>query len=174
MRFSPKAYTKLSYYKISKLWSCGRNNYGQLGLGDTIDRNYPTFIENNNMNNIKQLAGGSSHSFALDEDGNLWAWGRNGFGQLGLGFASTRELTPIKVNISNIKQIIQTFGNFSVVLKNDGTVWTWGSNHYGQLGDGTKVDKYYPIMVSGLTNIIKVAEILKRADSMTVLGTELT
>ena len=69
------------------------------------------------------------------EDGTVYSWGDNTYGQLGNG-TTTNSLTPIMVNIDNVMDIAAG-DRHSIALKNDGTVWTWGRNNYGEIGDGT-------------------------------------
>jgi alpha-tubulin suppressor-like RCC1 family protein len=112
------------------------------------------------LTDIKSITAGDNHALALSNDGTLWAWGCNGNGQLGDG-TTVNKSTPIKVNNFNGVTAIAAGGangfDFSLALKNDGTVWAWGYNQYGQLGDGTKTDKYIPVEVTGLTNIVAIA-----------------
>ena len=83
--------------------------------------------------------GFSYHSFILKNDGTLWSCGNNNEGQLGLGDTSYRSIfTQITTNADDIKEIYCGY-NHTLILKNDGTLWGCGYNHYGQLGlgDGT-------------------------------------
>ena len=91
-----------------------------------------------------KIAGGSNHFVALKANGEVWTWGNNNCGQLGLG-TTTNQLKPTKTEIytkgdaSKIQAIDVAAGNsYTVVLKADGTVWTSGYNYYGQLGNGTR------------------------------------
>lgn len=70
------------------VFSMGWNSFGQLGVGDYVDRNRPTKV--NNVQNIVQVGGGINHSLALDKDGRLWAWGYSANGSLGDNFSLTR------------------------------------------------------------------------------------
>ena len=123
------------------LWSCGRNNYGQLGLGDTGGR--ATFTQvTANADNIKKVYCGREHTFILKNDGTLWGCGYNGNGQLGLGDTNNRTtFTQITTNTDNIKSIYCGAGH-SFILKNDGTLWSCGNNAYGRLGLGDTTHKY--------------------------------
>lgn len=116
------------------LWSWGNNKVGQLGDGTKNDSHIPKKIISNG---VKEVYGGGGHAFVIKTDGSLWTWGQNHLGQLGIKTSnSDTNLTPIKTNISNI--IMISAGAFHTVgLKNDGSVWTWGDNEYGQLCDGT-------------------------------------
>lgn len=110
-----------------------------------------------------QLAGGGHHSLALKPDGTVWAWGQNDFGQLGNGTASDSTI-PVQVltvpgktdNFSGVTAITGGW-SYSVALKSDGTVWAWGRNDSGQLGNGTTSDSSVPVQVSNLSGVIAIA-----------------
>jgi Regulator of chromosome condensation (RCC1) repeat/Secretion system C-terminal sorting domain len=84
----------------------------------------------------------------LKTDGTLWAWGDNLYGELGIGFQNyTPNSTPIQIGTSDDWVSIQAGNYFSMGLKNDGTLWTWGRNDNGQLGQGTNYSNYTPTQV---------------------------
>ncbi|MBI5237580.1 MAG: putative Ig domain-containing protein, partial [Deltaproteobacteria bacterium] len=96
------------------------------------------------------------HTIALKNDGTVWAWGWNNYGQLGDG-ATIDRTTPVQVSgLTNVTAIAGG-AEHTIVLKNDGTVWAWGRNIYGQLGDGTTIDRTTPVQVSTLTNVNAIA-----------------
>jgi alpha-tubulin suppressor-like RCC1 family protein len=130
------------------LWTWGNNNYGQLGDGTTVSRNTPSRL--GNENNWSAIAAGSIHSLAVKTDGSLWTWGGNDFGQLGDGtynkalFSDSWEekellmrFTPTRVGTDNDWATVAGGLNHSAAIKKDGTLWTWGYNTQGQLGDAT-------------------------------------
>jgi len=133
------------------VWTWGWNMDGQLGDGTTNDKITATQVPG--LNGVIKIAAGTYHVLALKNDGTVWAWGDNISGQIGNGNTGTDVKTPTQVSgLSNIVSI--SAGRFfSLAVKNDGTVWTWGENQYGQLGDGTTVDKNLPIQVNGLSGI---------------------
>jgi alpha-tubulin suppressor-like RCC1 family protein len=101
---------------------------------------------------------GYSHALALKPDGSVWAWGNNYYGQVGDGTSGngTDKPTPVQVSGlgvgSDVIAVSATY-NSSLALKGDGSVWAWGDNTYGQLGDGTSgygMYKSTPVQVSGL------------------------
>jgi hypothetical protein len=80
----------------------------------------------------------------MKRDGSVWTWGFNIEGQLGDGTTVSKNV-PTRITLTDIaKWPITMFSGHNFVLKNDGTLWSWGYNYYGQLGDGTTVDKYVP------------------------------
>ena len=121
------------------VWSCGLNNYGQLGLGDTTDRTTFNKVTTNINNDVEQISCGYNHTFILKNDGSVYSCGLNGNGQLGLG-DDIHRYTFTQVTNNDIKQI--ACGNsYTFILKNDGSVWACGGNSSGQLGLGNYTDK---------------------------------
>ena len=117
------------------LWGCGYNNEGQLGLGDSSDRNIFTQITKN-TDNIKLVYCGGYHTFISKNDGTLWGCGANGYGQLGLGDNAKRNtFTQITTNVDNIKSVSCGY-YYTIILRNDGTLWGCGWNKYSELGLG--------------------------------------
>ena len=129
-----------------------------MGDGTTTDRATPGQVSG--LSGIIAIACGEDHTIALKSDGTLWAWGYNGSGQLGDG--TTNETYPYgtttPVQVSKLSDVIAiACGNFhTIALKSDGTVWAWGANSYGQLGDGTTTDRATPVQVSGLGGVIAI------------------
>ena len=138
------------------VWAWGFNYFGQLGDGTMADGNVPVKV--NNLSNVIAIAGGEWHSLALKADGTLWAWGDNRYGELGDG-TNTDQSIPIQVkNLNGIIALTSGHSWHSLALRLDGTVWAWGNNYDGQLGDGTtENNRNTPVQVSGLNDITAVA-----------------
>jgi len=137
------------------LWAWGRNSSAQIGTG-TTSANEPTPIQV--LTNVIAAAGGYWHSLALRSDGTVWAWGDNEWGQLGDGTAPVDQPSPVPV--SELTGIIAISAGFShsIALKSDGTVWAWGRDNVGQLGDDVaSVNQPTPVPVAFLTDIIAIA-----------------
>jgi alpha-tubulin suppressor-like RCC1 family protein len=84
----------------------------------------------------QQVAAGLDHTLAIKPDGTLWGWGGNFVGQLGVGTVSESVQTPVQIGTDNDWKEVSAGGNNSMAVKNDGTLWAWGSNQFGQIGDG--------------------------------------
>ena len=129
------------------LWAWGNNSFGQLGNGNTTDSNVP--IQIGSANDYTAVSAGYLFSLALKSDGTLWAWGDNQSGELGIGDTSysncvatpTPHCTaPVQVGSDNTYTAISAGTAHSLALKNDNTLWAWGDNSYGELGDGCYID----------------------------------
>jgi len=134
------------------LWTWGHNAvYGQLGLGDITNRSSPSQV--GSLTNWKQVIGTHSSSYAIKQDGTLWAWGYNGlYGQLGQNNLTSYS-SPVQVgSLTNWKQIGGTTSFGVAAIKTDGTLWTLGANDYGQLGLGDIIPRSSPTQVGSLTN----------------------
>jgi alpha-tubulin suppressor-like RCC1 family protein len=139
------------------LWTWGVNNYGQLGDNTLTDRSSPVTTVAGGTN-WKQVAGGFYHTAAVKTDGTLWTWGRNNNGQLGDNTTSTRSSPVTTVAGGTNWRQVAGGGSRTAAIKTDGTLWTWGRNNYGQLGDNTLTDRSSPVTtVAGGTNWKQVA-----------------
>jgi len=139
------------------VWAWGANGSGQLGNGQWSDSTTPVQVAG--LSNIVALSVAPDDSFtlALDSQGKVWSWGANAFGQLGRGdglYADANN-AAIVPGISNIVAIAGG-GGHAVVLRGDGTVWAWGGNDYGDLGDNSGSVRDFAAPVPGLTNVIGI------------------
>ena len=126
------------------IWSCGKNEYGQLGLGDTDIISIFTQVTTNINSDVKQITCGSYHTFILKNDDSLWSCGDNEYGQLGLNDTTNRTtFTQVTTNINNdVKQVICDACSVHIfILKNDDSLWSCGYNYYGQLGLNDVTDR---------------------------------
>ena len=138
-------------------WAWGCNNYGQLGDNTTTNRFSPVSVVGG-FTDWCQVSSGDSHSLAVRQNGTAWAWGRGGSGRLGDNTTVSKS-SPVSVvgGFTDWCQI--SAGNIhSVVLRTNGTLWAWGCNNYGQIGDNTTVNKSSPVsVIGGFTNWCQVA-----------------
>lgn len=162
-------YSSFALASDGSVYAWGRNPFGGLGDNTTTQRSVPvkvlkgaydgtTFLGDNPDNKIIFIA----PSAAVAEDGTVYAWGHNDHGQLGNG-TTTDSYVPIKVlrgkyegteylgdNSTNKIISISSGGLMSVSLAEDGSVYTWGYNGFGGLGDGTNIDNSSPVRVNSV------------------------
>lgn len=153
----------LALKRDGTVWRWGDNLDGSLGdglTGPAPDLDWPFFatpVQVPGLGDVAAIVAGYGHNLALKSDGTVWAWGFNGHGQLGDGATDTRTEEPIQVSgLANVVRIAAGEAH-SVAVKSDGTVWTWGSNVGGQLGDGSTTDRLLPVPVSGPNGTVAVA-----------------
>src|SRR5664279_5468887 len=117
------------------VWAWGYNGSGGLGNGTTANSGTPVQVAG--LTGVTAVAGGYSAGYALRGDGTVWAWGWNYYGQLGNG-TTTDSSTPVQVaGPAGVTAIAGGRGGTGYALRRDGTVWAWGSNGHGELGNGT-------------------------------------
>jgi alpha-tubulin suppressor-like RCC1 family protein len=116
----------------NRLFVWGRNNYGQLGLGDTSSRSSPNVVGSLSGPNWSKISSGGYHSAAIRSDGSLFAWGNNGIGQLGLGDRINRS-SPVQVDSSVWSQVSLGISH-TLAIRSDNKLFGWGSGSFGQNG----------------------------------------
>lgn len=138
------------------LWAWGSNSSGQLGLGNTTSYSSPKQV--GTLTGWSQAVYSSvGSSLAIKTNGTLWAWGSNGYGQLGLNDTVTRS-SPVQIGaLTNWSFVSMGSGGSVVSVKTDGTLWTWGNNNRGQLGLNNVTYYSSPKQVGALTTWLKVS-----------------
>ena len=137
------------------LWVWGDNVNGQLGQNNTTSQSSPIQLPGNNW---KAVSGGWYTQLGVKDDGTLWAWGENGAGELGQN-NTTKYSSPVQIPgttwSTSIDNIAETTGggslSSSAVTKTDGTLWVWGENAEGELGQNTAVKYSSPVQIPGTT-----------------------
>ena len=145
------------------VWTWGANFDGKLGIGETNDVRMLTPVEVHGagnvsfFNSVKAIMGGEIHNVALKSDGTVWCWGWNAFGQLGNGTTNDSWVpTPAGLTaVPPLTNVVKLGGRpyFTLAEKADGTIWAWGMNQFGQMGNGTLTPfgsppNSVPVMVS--------------------------
>lgn len=131
------------------LWMWGYNYYGRIGDGTTIPKNSPTKIGTDTWQFVVSC---TRQTLAIKTNGTLWGWGYNQFGQLGDG-SNINKLTPTQIGTDNDWRMVSTSNyGYTLAIKLNGTLWAWGNNGLGQLGDGTNISKLTPIQIGTDTN----------------------
>lgn len=120
------------------VWAWGSNTSGELGNNSTTSSSQPVQVMGGSspLAGIVAVAAGNNESFAVDANGNVWAWGLNTNGQLGIGTAVNATTATQVASLAGIVGIASAQHHI-LALKNDGTVMSWGSNTSGQLGNGS-------------------------------------
>jgi alpha-tubulin suppressor-like RCC1 family protein len=131
------------------LWAWGNNSYGRLGLNDTANRSSP--VQVGALTNWAIVSVGQIHAVAIKTDGTFWAWGYGLFGCLGLNNTTTHS-SPVQVGaLTNWSRIQETGRLWTIARKTDGTMWSWGNNGNGQLGQNNTTYRSSPVQVGALT-----------------------
>ena len=146
------------------VWAWGRDDSGQQGNGTNGSNDYPTQVKYSGGADFFaiDIAAGRLHNLAITPDHKVWAWGEGTDGGLGTGTDTDDSLYPLAVQLggnafplTDSATAIAAGWNFSLAIIDDGdnkTLWSWGSNYFGQLGDGTDYtdgghDKLNPVVV---------------------------
>ena len=156
---APGLWHTMAIKSDGSLWAWGYNGYGQLGNGTMLGEFVPKQIGTDT--NWSDVAAGELHTVAIKTDGSLWAWGYNGYGQLGDGTNIDKNI-PTRIGIGSDWAVVAAGGgedyfgmsssDYTLAIKTNGSLWAWGSNGYGQLGDGTNIDKNIPTRIGTDTN----------------------
>jgi alpha-tubulin suppressor-like RCC1 family protein len=128
------------------VWTWGSGAFGKLGVDLSSGKSLiPVEVHGagnvDYLHSVVSIMGGETHNVALKSDGTLWAWGYNAFGQLGDGTTNDSWI-PIQTGLSSsppLTSVVKLGGRpyFTIAVKSDGTIWSWGMNRYGQMGNGT-------------------------------------
>ena len=131
------------------LYSFGSNRSGQLGLGDTDNKNVPTLVKVSNGSKVKTVGCGSGHTIIITKDGTLYSFGDNGYGQLGLGDNTPMNIPILVAALNDLKvKVVSCGNNHTVIITEDGNLYSFGKNEFGQLGLGNIGDKNEPKLVT--------------------------
>jgi alpha-tubulin suppressor-like RCC1 family protein len=142
VQVSAGGYFSLALTSKGKIFSEGNNDKCQLGQGDNQQRT--TFTEITSIpTNITFISSGYQHTLALDENGDVWSWGSNSGGELGLGH-NNNQPTPTKVILPSPITQISAGGEFSAALSKEGVLFLWGHSSEGQIGLGSTDHKNTP------------------------------
>ncbi len=133
----------------SKLHCWGQQQFAQLGTGFNYNNYIPNLISNYDTSVDspyvwKTLAAGGLHTCAIKNDNSLWCWGRNYWGQLGLG-NDIPKTTLSKVGLDTDWSSVDSYFKATCARKGNSSLWCWGQNGDGQLGNGTTFDEGAPL-----------------------------
>lgn len=139
------------------VWSWGANRYGQLGNGTNKLSTTPVQVKD--LSGVIKLSAGSAFALALKNDGTVWSWGAQNVGELSEALENVYDVKTTPILIPELTNVVEISAGFShsLAIKNDGTVWGWGSNEAFQLGDLTKSRWDTPIQVKNLADIKNIS-----------------
>jgi alpha-tubulin suppressor-like RCC1 family protein len=125
------------------LWCWGDNGNGQLGDGNTSDSHVP--VQESTASNWAAVAAGYNYTCAIKTTGTLWCWGDNGNGQLGDGTTNGSDVPVQETTAASNWAAVAAGYNSTCAIKTTGTLWCWGNNGNGQLGNGTTNGSDVPV-----------------------------
>lgn len=145
----------LALSEAGQVFSWGSNQHGQLGTGpDEESRLRPRVIKKLATMQVVQIASGANHCLALVNNGDLYSWGGNSHGQLGIGSAmqDANQHTPTRVvHLAGVPLAqVACGGCHSLALTPSGTIFAWGHNSFGQLGMNDQKDRSHPMVLKAL------------------------
>lgn len=157
------------------LWTWGRNNKGQLGLGTPTAQNESSPVQVGALTNWATVSVGQEHVIATKTDGTLWFFGGDGNGKGGQGTNQVHASSPVQVGALTDWSTAVAHQRFTAATKTDGTLWTWGDDMHGGLGNEQDAGTYgrsSPVQVGALTNWSAVIQSGYAADGGLALKTD--
>ena len=133
------------------LWSVGNGGEGELGVNSRTDYSSPVQIPGTTWGTGNKISAGLTHVHAIKTDGTMWAWGDNAHGTLGVNSANpVKYSSPVQIPGSDWATVTSNHTG-GAAIKTNGTLWAWGYNAPGTLGDNSAVSKSSPVQVPGTT-----------------------
>lgn len=137
------------------VFTWGRGEDGQLGLGDTSDQDEPTYVDALRGVGVRQIACGSGHTVVLTTDGEVYTWGRGDDGRLGHGDNGWKYVPRITQSLAGQVVVQVTCGSYhTAAVTGNGDLYTWGGGMYGKLGHGNEAGHSTPKRVEALVGLI--------------------
>jgi alpha-tubulin suppressor-like RCC1 family protein len=148
----------LALTSTGQVLAWGLNTSGQLGNGSTTNSSTMVAVNLPSGTTVTAIAGGAYHSLALTSTGQVLAWGRNAYGELGNG-STANSSTPVAVSLPSGATVTAIAGGYyhSLALTSTGQVLAWGYNANGELGNGTTTNSSTPVVVSSLPAVVAIA-----------------
>ena len=151
--------TNTSYALLNdgRVLAWGKNHVGQLGDGTGVDNNVPTPVCEDytttcvtELSNVASIVSADKHMMAIKQDGTLWGVGYNLYGQIGAGTGDALFARNIPAPVGGTTWVQVVVGNnHTLGLLSDGSLWAWGYNVFGQLGQGDTINQATPVQIAG-------------------------
>ncbi|KAG7338173.1 regulator of chromosome condensation RCC1 repeat protein [Nitzschia inconspicua] len=136
------------------VFTWGRGEDGQLGLGDTSDQDEPTYVDSLRGVGVRQIACGSGHTVVLSTEGEVFTWGRGDDGRLGHGDNGWKYVPRITQALAGQVVVQVTCGSYhTAAVTGNGDLYTWGGGMYGKLGHGNEAGHSTPKRVEALVGL---------------------
>lgn len=137
------------------VFTWGRGEDGQLGLGDTSDQDQPTYVDALRGVGVRQIACGSGHTVVLTTDGEVFTWGRGDDGRLGHGDNGWKYVPRPTQSLAGQVVVQVTCGSYhTAAVTGNGDLYTWGGGMYGKLGHGNEAGHSTPKRVEALVGLV--------------------
>lgn len=157
------AFHSLALTKNGRVFSWGFNFWGQLGNKDNYNQLIPTKVNGLDSEIVIAIGCGHHSSVALTKNGYVYCWGHNGFGQLGIGTDDRFKNIPMKVRVVSDEVIVNKIvcgQNHCLLLSSLGEIYAFGSNYYGQIGDGSVKNQNSAVKVHDSNKFVDIASCL--------------
>ena len=153
LKVSAGAYNTFIIKTNGTLWAMGDGRYGLLGNGSTTTIN-STLQQIGSATNWQKISSSTQMTIGLKTDGTIWGWGQNDQYEMGNNTCCANQLTPIQIGIANhwVDVEATSWGATVFALKNDGTIWGWGLNTGGLLGNSTVMARSIPTQLNADTD----------------------
>ena len=144
-----------------ELWSVGKGTEGQLGDGTTASKSSPVQVGSDT--DWEFICSGQGRHAGVKTTGKLYVWGQEGNGYLGLGTTYTDRSAPTQVGLLTDWSKITAGSRQVLALKTDGSLWNFGRNNVGQLGDGGTANKSSPVQLGAKTDWVDIGSMDERS-----------
>ena len=131
------------------LWCAFGNRFGELGDGSTQYSALPVRV--GTATNWAQVSAGRFHVCATRQDGSLWCWGANSTGQVGDGTFVSQRTAPVRIGTATDWVQVTPVGDLTCGRRTGGSLWCWGLNQDGTVGDGTNTNRNAPTQIGAPT-----------------------
>ena len=153
--------TSFAVKTTGTLWAWGISTDAQLGDNTAYNKSSPVQIGalTNWSQTARKLDSGNNHTVAIKSDGTIWSWGNGTYGHLGnnTSGASTNKSSPTQIGALTTWSQVAVGEYFTTALKTDGTMWLWGRNNYGQIGDNTVILRSSPVQIDAGTDWYQIS-----------------